>query len=219
MRNALFIIGLVGLGLAGFAGQSYACQGDEVLFEDTFDTFDTTWGTPSESVKVDNGRLMMIPDPNEYVSVHNTAGVYDDIDFCVTATALSGDKLENAAYGVMFWYIDSNNYYAVEIDTNGKAAIYRSQRDNWLPQVRWQDTESVKKGAGEANQIRVVTLGNKATVYINGEEFKSIKGVPPKNGQQIGLIAESAKEASDTFTFDDLKVTLPKGSTSDDSQN
>ena len=65
----------------------------------------------------------------------------------------------------------------------------------------------------------MVTLGNKATVYINGTEFKTIKGVPPKNGQQIGLIAELAKDASDTFTFDDLKITLPKGSASDESQN
>ena len=129
---------------------------------------------------------MMIPDPNEYVSVHNTAGVYDDIDFCVTATAVSGDKLENAAYGVMFWYVDSNNYYAVEIDTNGKAAIYRSQRDNWLPQVRWQDTDSVKKGAGEANQIRVVTLGNKATVYINGQNSSRSKACRRRTASRSG---------------------------------
>ena len=81
---------LVGLGFAGFAGQRYASRATRCSSK-TVSTPSADLGSPSTAVKVDNGRLMMIPRRAPIrVAVHNTAGVYDDIDMCVTATTVTG---------------------------------------------------------------------------------------------------------------------------------
>lgn len=197
------------LSLAGLGPAAAVCPGLDVLFADTFDSLQPTWGQASATVKIDAGQLVLTPAVGTYVWVTNNAGVYDDIDMCVNVTTVAGVDPTEAKAGPIFWYTDINNFYVFELAPNGKASVWRRQRGKWLAQVNWQDAPSANKGDGATNELRVTTTGDDAVFYVNGTEFKKVSGSAPDNGQQIGLFAGSPEKDAATFAFDDLKATKP----------
>jgi hypothetical protein len=185
------------------------CPGLDILFQDQFQTLQPTWGGANPAIRIDNGQLVLTPPSGTYVWAINNAGVYDDVDMCVSVTAIGTVDATEAKAGPIFWYQDVNNFYVFEIAPNGKASLWRRQRGKWLAQVNWQDASSANKGEGAVNELRVTTLGGDATLYVNGTEFRKVAGSPPDNGQQIGLFAGSPDDAAASFGFDDLKATKP----------
>ncbi|HVZ12907.1 MAG TPA: hypothetical protein VG894_00455 [Bauldia sp.] len=195
--------------LAGLSPAFAVCPGPSVLFQDSFDTLQPTWGEPSDAIKVANGQLVMTPPVGTYIWAVNNAGVYDDLDMCVTVTTVTGVDPTEAKAGPIFWYTDVNNFYVFEIAPNGKASVWRRQRGKWLAQANWQDATDANKGDGASNELRVTTVGDDATFYVNGTQFKKVSGSAPDDGQQIGLFAASPDKDAATFAFDDLKATKP----------
>ena len=198
---------LAWLGVGG--GAFAACQGSSILYQDSFDRLQPTWGTETDSLKVVNSQLEIRPPADTYYWSANSANLYDDIDMCVTmTTAVSGDPVEAKA-GLIFWYADVNNFYVFELAPNGMASVWRRQRGKWLEQVSWREAEGANKGDGAINELRVTTVGNDATFYINNKVFEELDGSAPENGQQIGLFAASPPTSVARFAFDNLKVTKP----------
>ena len=185
------------------------CPGLDVLFQDQFAELKPTWGAGSAAIRIENGQLVLNPPVGTYTWAANSAGVYDDIDMCVTVTTVTGVDPTEAKAGSIFWYQDVNNFYVFELAPNGKASVWRRQRGKWLAQVNWQDAPSANKGDVATNELRVTTIGDDATFYINGTEFRKISGSAPENGQQIGLFAGSPDKDAAVFAFDDLKATKP----------
>ena len=199
----------VSLLLATLGPAAAVCPGLDVLFEDQFDTLKPTWGEASAAVKIDNGQLLLSPPSGTYTWVANNAGLYDDVDMCVTVTTVTGVDPTQAKAGPIFWYQDVNNFYVFEIAPNGKASVWRRQRGKWLAQVNWQDAASANKGDAATNELRVTTVGDDATFYVNGTEFKKTSGSAPEKGQQIGFFAGSPDQGAATFSFEGLRVTKP----------
>ena len=209
MRNPLIRIG-AGAALLLAAGAAHAaCDGATVLFADNFDRLEPSWGEASDAFKVDNGQLLVTPAADQYFWQPSAASLYDDIDMCASVTTILGVVPEDAKAGLIFWYVDVNNFYVFEIAPNGKASVWRRQRGKWLAQVNWQDASGANKGDGAVNELRVTTVAGDATFYVNGTEFQKVSGSPPDNGQQIGLFAGSPEKDAATFAFDDLKATKP----------
>jgi hypothetical protein len=186
-----------------------ACQGSTILFEDRFDALQPTWGTQSDSLKVEDEQLVVAPEPAAYFWAINEASLYDDIDMCIAMTTVTGVEPEDVKAGLVFWYSDTNNFYVLEFSPNGQASVWRRQRGEWLEQIAWQEVEGARKGDGAVNELRVVTRGNQATVYLNETEVGEFKGVAPNNGQRIGVFVASPESGSARFSFDNLKITRP----------
>ena len=192
------------------AGTAWAvCPSVKVQFEDSFDQFKPTWGDPSPEVKVENGNMILSPASGTYAWRANTAGLYDDVDMCVTVTTQASVDPADAKAGLVFWYTDVNNFYVFEIAPNGAASVWRRQRGKWLAQVKWTDSASVNKGDSAINELRVTTVGSDATFFVNGTEFKKLSGTPPEKGQEIGLFAASPEKGQASFAFEGLRVTKP----------
>lgn len=206
MRPIFLAVGVwFALGSAALA----ICPGTDVLLLDNFDRMEPTWGEPDEAFKVVNGQLVLAPKPDQYYWRANSASVYDDIDMCATMTTIAGVVPEDAKAGLVFWYVDVNNFYVFELAPNGKASVWRRQRGKWLKQVDWQDAKGANSGDGAINELRVTTAGSQATFYVNGNEFKQLTGSPPDNGQEIGIFAASPETGAASFGFDNFKVTKP----------
>jgi hypothetical protein len=188
---------------------SAVCPGLDVLFQDSFTTLQPTWGEPTASVRIENGQLVMNPPLGTYTWATNTAGLYDDIDMCVTMTTVTGVDEADAKAGLVFWYEDVNNFYVFEIAPNGKGSVWRRQRGRWLVQVNWTDAPTANKGDGAINELRVTTVEDEATFYVIGTEFKKISGTAPEKGQQIGFFAGSPDQDAAKFAFDDIRATKP----------
>jgi hypothetical protein len=200
-------LGLILAALGATAAQA-VCPGRDVLFQDSFDTLKTTWAEAGDGVNVSNGQLLITPPSGTYTWVANNAGLYDDLDMCITVTTVKGVDPTSAIAALTFWYMDVNDFYALEIAPNGKASVWRRQRGKWLAQINWTDGQ-VNTGDGATNELRVTTVGSNATFYLNGTKFNTLMGSPPDKGQQIGLMAVSPESAAATFAFDDLRVTKP----------
>ena len=209
MIGSRVLIAAASLLLAGVGPAAAVCPGLDVLFEDQFEALQPTWGQANASLKIDNGQIVLSPAAGTDVWVANNAGLYDDIDMCVTVTTVAGGEPTEAKAGAIFWYQDVNNFYVFEIAPNGKASVWRRQRGKWLAQVEWQDAPNANKGDGGVNELRVTAVGGDATFYVNGTEFRKLAGSPPENGQQIGLFAGAPDAAAATFSFDGLRVTKP----------
>jgi hypothetical protein len=186
-----------------------ACEGSTILFEDRFDKLQPTWGTPSESFKVEDGRLLVAPEPDAYFWATNQASLYDDVDMCIAMTTVAGVEPEDARAGLVFWYSDANNFYVLEFSPNGQASVWRRQRGEWLEQIAWQEVEGAHGGDDAVNELRVTTKGNQATAYLNETEIGQFTGVAPNNGQQIGVFVVSPEAGTARFAFDNLKITRP----------
>jgi hypothetical protein len=193
----------------GAGGLAMACQGTTILFQDSFERLQPTWGQESELLRVVGGQLEVAPAEDSYHWAANSANLYDDIDMCVTMTTIqSGDPVEAKA-GLIFWYVDVNNFYVFELSPNGMASVWRRQRGKWLEQVAWREAAGANKGDAAINELRVTTVGDTATFYVNGQQFEELEGTAPENGQQIGLFAASPPTGQARFGFDNLKVTKP----------
>jgi len=197
--------------LAGVASAK-ACEGKNVLFEDQFTELAPTWDADPNDAKLDNGKLVVSVKPDWLIAVANTFQVYDDIDFCVDVTPTKDTSdAANSEGGVVFWFLDYSNFYTFEIDGQGEASVWRKQRGKWLKQVPWMKAPGLKSGTDATNTLRVVTVGNQATFYANGQKFQSLKGTPPEV-QQIGILVGSPKKSGAGFSFSNLKVTEPEKS-------
>lgn len=189
------------------AEQALACKGTEVIFEDNFATLDPAWGQSSTNLSINNGKMVIKPD----VAYHtlNQSFLLEDIDACVKLTLASANAPGNAIGAIMFWAKDYSDYFLLEIDGNGSFTVAHLVKDRWLYPVTWRENPAINKGVGQTNQLRVVTKGNQATIYINDKEAVSFKGQPPQGGGLIGLYGASLENAQAVWEFSELKITKP----------
>lgn len=195
---------------AALTGPAIACQGSQVLFEDRFETLSPTWGNADDAFFLEDNQLTIMPGYDEYYSALNTMGTYEDIDLCLNLKAIKADPEGNSFAGLIFWAIDYDNYYYVVVTAEQSIGVFRRQRGRVLPQLRWATFDALTPGNGVVNEIRVVTLGNSATIYVNGQEYGTIKGQPPSDGQQIGVRATSPRNDRAVWGFDDIRITAPE---------
>lgn len=195
--------------LGAAEGAGAACQGSTILYQDSFDRLQPTWGNESDSFKVLNSQLVLAPTADTDDWRANAANLYDDIDMCVTMTTVTGVDPAESKAGLVFWYVDTNNFYLFELAPNGKASVWRRQRGKWLSQIGWKEAKGANQGDGAVNELRVTTVGSQATFYVNDTKFEELTGSPPDDGQQIGVFAASPASGVASFGFDNLKVTKP----------
>ena len=200
----------VGLAAMAPSGVALACGGGQVLYEDTFEALEPTWGTADDSFFLDDGRLTVMPGYDQYYSALNTMGTYEDADICFDVEAIKADREGNSFAGPIFWAIDYDNYYYLLITAEQSIAVFRRQRGRVLPQLRWTRFEALRPGNNTVNQIRIVTTGNTAAIYVNGTFYATMKGQPPVDGQQIGLRATSPRNERAVWAFDNIRVAVPE---------
>src|SRR6516164_3887359 len=152
-------------------------SGGEVLYEDNFANLDPSWGTPGEILSVKEGKLVLKPALNTTQSVLNQSNVFEDADVELQITLSNGDP--GVPGGLVFWAKDYSNFYCFCIDANGSFKISHFVIDRWLNPVGWTQSDSINKGVGQTNKLRVVTKGRQATAYINDKEAITINGQPP----------------------------------------
>ena len=176
----------------------------DILYEDHFTNLDASWGTPSEQVSVNDGKLTLKPAPNTTQIILNQSNVFDDADISVEITMPAGDK--NLPGGLIFWAKDQSNFYCLCIDAAGYFKISRYVTDRWLQPVRWTENEAINKGIGQVNKLRVVTKGHEAVAYINDKQVSMFNGQPPLGGGCIGVSGGSPENSQNIWQFGNLRV-------------
>ena len=181
----------------------------KVLFEDQFTSLDPAWGAPGPEMNVKDGKLIITPEMNTAQTVLNQAYVFPNNSEGSFAMTFVKAPAPGWGSGLVFWAKDYSEYYAVLINAEGWFAVQRYVADRYLLPVSWRESDAIKKGEGAENQLKVVTTGDKATVFINGKEVISLSGQPPQGGTLTGFKVASGPEGSNSVAFSNLKLVQP----------
>jgi hypothetical protein len=209
MHRASLILAAVVMAAAGGA---VACEGKKVLYEDHFAApkLDASWGTFGDELTLEKGRLVIRPEPAMVYLQTNDLAMRGDVDLCADVTIVDGVAADEVLAGLIFWYVDDDNLYALELDAAGHAAIWRRKGGDWNEVVPWSESDLVAPGDAKTNHLRVATRDKTATIYVNGMKLVEVTtDTLPGDGQMVGLIAGSAGTGVSTIAFDEFKVTAP----------
>jgi hypothetical protein len=207
MRRSVMLLGIAILLAGAPAWQAAACEGPEVVFEDKF--ADDAGGWPlKDNVEVKDGSFVFRLPPDDMQSDLNVTFTVHDADICSEAVWPIGDQPILGA-GLLFWGEDNRTYFQFGVLNNGKYWIARKQDGKWLGTIAANvDSPAINKSPGAANTLRVKTVGNSVTFFINGTKVRELRGQAPKTGWRFGLSGDNfdkAKEAK--VIFKTVKVT------------
>ena len=181
----------------------------KVLFADKFASLDPSWGAPGPIMDVKDGKLIITPEMNTTQTVLNQANVFpNDAEGSFAMTFVKAPA-PGWGSGLVFWARDYNEYYAVLINPEGWFAVQRYVAGRYLLPVAWRESDAIKQGEGPENQLKVVTKGNNAKVFINGKEVISLSGQPPQGGTLIGFKVASGPEGSNSVAYSNFKLVQP----------
>jgi hypothetical protein len=207
MRRSVMLLGIAILLAGAPAWQAAACEGPEVVFEDKF--ADDAGGWPlKDNVEVKDGSFVFRLPPDDMQSDLNVTFTVHDADICSETVWPIGDQPILGA-GLLFWGEDNRTYFQFGVLNNGKYWIARKQDGKWLGTIAANvDSPAINKAPGAANTLRVKTVGNSVTFFINGTKVRELRGQAPKTGWRFGLSGDNfdkAKEAK--VIFKTVKVT------------
>ncbi len=191
------------------AAPAAACTGTTVLFEDDFSFADPAWGN-FQGTAIANGQMTIQPEPGLYYLLLNQAALYQDFDACIDVVQHVTDPSAGWA-SLMFWGVDYENFYALEVAGNGYVKVTRVQNNRWLYPVDWILTENVVNPGEQVNSLRVRVIGNIAEVFVNDQQIARFRGQPPQGGGLIGVHGLAPEGTVATFEFKNLRITTPDG--------
>lgn len=176
----------------------------KVLYEADFSTLDPAFGETSKIIHAGDGKLVLEPDLNSHYRAINQGMLFDDADVTVDVKiATAGGPTPN--FGLVFWAKSVDDYYCFSVIGDGRVGINHLVKTRWITPMTYRANSAVKTGADVVNQLRVVTVGNRATVSVNGIEVATIQGQAPEGGSFIGVAGECTAEQS-VYEFSNLKV-------------
>lgn len=203
---AAFFVGALAASAVAPA-RALACGG-RLIFADTFETLDRSWGAPDSQVSVSNRIFFLRSDANRSNGRLNRKYLYRDADICVSAALASGS--DPASMGALiFWALDADNFYALAINGQGEFSVLRKSAGQWQLIRQWQRTGSANPGVGRWNNLEVVTVGNRATALINGVQVADITGEPSPSGALIGLLAAASAKSPAAWAFANVYAGAP----------
>lgn len=199
MRGWLFSLLFVSLG----CGALCRAEEGEILLSDDFSKYEEGWGTPDETEKVADNKLIVNLEPDLVHCNLYRGREFSDADIRLKVTEIEGDT--DQVGGIAFWAVDPDNRYIAVVTADGELSVARRIQGKWTAPVLATPRDEVLKGVGQANELRVVTTGSQATIYVNGKQVTSFRGFPPQGGGRIGIHAESGEKAG-RWAFSELVV-------------
>jgi hypothetical protein len=187
-----------------------ACEGNQVLIQDNFNTHRAMWGTLDDFHTIRNGKMLIAPSLNRsyMTSVYAPGHSLSDMDACVdVALARGGPQMVHTYGGLAFWVRTVDDFYELMIGPSGTFSVDRMTPSRRLTIVPFAASTAVKSGLNQVNRLRVTTRGNTAVLYINGIQVANITGQAPSRGGYVGLSAQAGPNTRDVYEFTNFKVT------------
>jgi hypothetical protein len=186
------------------SGLAWACPNEGALFKDDFDRLQTAQWTTDGRPSVFSGHLSLRPEAAKTNSIY-TVRTFPDVEICGDVRLVYSRDVARSYVGIAFWVENFSNLYTFQITLDGYAGVFHLADDKWTTVIDDRQVEAVNTEKLAFNELRVVTRGTTATLYINGQKFDEITGEPPEE-QHVGFMAESPKGVQPTYEMDDLVV-------------
>lgn len=124
-------------------------------------------------------------------------------DFYAEAEATEEAGAADAMLGVIFRYVDVDNFYAFLVSGDGWYALLKYVEGEVSRPIEWTETRALETGAGATNQLGVLADGRALAVYANGEELDQVQD-PSFSRGQIALLAGTSTDGGLEVSFDNF---------------
>jgi len=182
-----------------------AAQGD--FFSDDFSASNAQWSTynqPGAVIEIKDGKLRVRVDDPYYDFWSTNGQSFTNVEVEINAEKVSGP--DNNNYGLICRYVDSENYYAFLISSDGYYGILRVLEGNYqlLSSDSMQESPVIKPGSA-INHLRADCVGTQLVFFVNGEFLTTVEDAALIKGQ-TGVIVGTFDEPGVEIHFDDFTV-------------
>jgi hypothetical protein len=145
----------------------------EILNEEFFDNHNNWAETKNNDVnlKIANG----------YYAIENkskkdpicpcvTLDINPDLDFLIEANIIKVDGANDAGFGVVWGFQNTNNYYSLKINGNGYYSYWKSNNEKSGVLIDWTLSSFIKK-ENAANKVTIKRIGDKLLFFVNNHQL------------------------------------------------
>ena len=177
-----------------------------LIFEDTFNA-PGGWalGDAADTNVAINSSILFYTQKNPQTFSFRVIGKTGQDFYAEVNTALASDCRSGDRFGLMFRVQDANNYYAFQIDCDGRYRLTRYASGAANPIVDWTQSDAVKRGAKANNKLGVIARSANLTVFVNDVQLASAEDAAYGNGR-FGLWMGTNITKNFTVAFDDLRA-------------
>lgn len=200
------LVALSALACRTVSGQISPIAGGTVLFVDDFSDPESGWERLEDeegSTDYTDGAYRIAIYADTLIYWANPGRFFEDAAVEVRATKAGGG--EDDQYGIVCRHQDPDNFYALVISADGFAAIRKRVNGGDLEFLaEFEPVEAIRQGF-ETNHIRAECIGDRLTLYVNGElAAEAFDDDLP--GGDVGLLAGTFSAESTEVLFDDFTV-------------
>lgn len=194
----------------GDAAPTSPAGGAEVLFQDDFANSSSGWDRIDEAGGItdyaDGVYRMVVNEENTDIWA-NPGLDFTDVHIEVDATKVSGD--DNNDFGLICRYVDRENFYFLIVSSDGYYGIGKvvAGDQQLIETESMPPSEDINQG-NATNHLRADCVGNKLTLYVNGEFLAEYEDSQFSSGD-VGLIAGSFDVPGTEIHFDNFVVLKP----------
>ncbi len=187
-----------------------ATAGPTVLFKDDFSDKSSGWDSNSDATTntdyLENGYQIKVDETNYYTWA-NPGKTFSDVRVEVDAWKAAGPDGDAA---VICRYQNKSNFYMLGITTDGYYGItkIKEDQDSLLGSDQLEFSKLIKTDAGAVNHLRADCVGNRLTLYVNGEILADVTDSDFTSGD-VGLAGGTYEEAGTDMRFDNFIVYRP----------
>lgn len=193
---------------------SSTCGRGSLLFSDNFREQTDNWTRLGETrigsnAYYDNGEMVLIAAEQNTKWIVTPDLTFDNVTICADLKSpVAASDLGRTAGGIIFWSRPGNmdDVYSVSIYPDGSYAILRKSDGTWSTITAKRTADSIRKGLGATNQLKLTLKENLATLSINGVTVEDFKGEPPDDGGVIGLFSRSEPGRKNEWRFQKIVV-------------
>lgn len=124
---------------------------------------------------------------------------YIEIDATLAA------PVQAAEYGIIFNYLDSQNFYLYAVNNASRFSVWRLVNNGWEVVYEWDDAVALVSGEGNTNRLGLLAQDNTIILTANDEVLAEIDSEDASLGS-IAVAAGTFDEADLTMTFDNVTL-------------
>ncbi|HHJ06152.1 MAG TPA: hypothetical protein ENK24_01480, partial [Anaerolineae bacterium] len=178
-------------------------------FEDDFSASDSGWDDSfgkSYTKQYGNNKYHIEITTNNLVVWGLANRNAADFDVEVEATLEGGGEANT--YGLIFRYVDPNNYYRFDVSGDGYFLLTKFHDEEWTTLVDWTQSDALNQGQA-TNVLKISAFGPKITIYANGQELARVSDGDFLQGN-FGFFASTFADPHIWVSFDNLKLWGPE---------
>jgi hypothetical protein len=190
-------------------------EGDPVVTDNfSRNTGQWTLDTGGDAVRSISRSRLVVSVPEEELFRWSTLDLADPFkDFLVEVDVIHMAGPVDAMAGIIFRYLDVDNFYAFLVSPDGWYALLAYVDGELERPVDWAESDVLDVGEGSRNTLAVLANGREIRLYANDEELDRVQDRSFTEGQ-IALVAGTNAEGGLDIGFDNFSLWNKPGASS-----